>query len=331
MALSISVRWTAVPKNANVYSHYVGRGKTMNYRGWMFIGFSKEYPIGKIKQRTFMNDACLVYRTATGALNMIEPFCSHFGVNMRTGRVKKECIQCPMHGRVFHGDGRAANPEHRSIRSYPVAENRGLAFAYFDTVGVEPKWDPPQFLDEERFPDVLWRHSRLLELHHPSVPLDNSVDPRHFQFTHAMFGKCITDGEFQPNDHRAVGTMATKVTPPLSFFAGTRAEVITYFDSPLNTYLKAKVGLNDSDLCNFLTIIEGKKCRLTQIGIGRRSRNPFRWVVNAVSFAGSWYATYEDAPVWNNRKPQEPDNYGYQTDKALAAFRTWFEGFAYEP
>ncbi|MCA9533676.1 MAG: Rieske 2Fe-2S domain-containing protein [Myxococcales bacterium] len=303
----------------------------MNYRGWMFIGFSDEYPSGKIKPRTFMNEECLVFRTETGNLEVVEPYCSHFGVNMKTGRVVKECIQCPMHGRVFRGDGRGANSRHRPIRSYPVAENRGLAFAYFDHAGVAPQWEAPQFLDEATFPDILWRHARMLELHHPSVPLDNSVDPRHFLFTHSMFGKHIAEGEFTPNGHKALGTMATQLTKPLSYVSGTRAAVTTHFDGPLNTYLRADVGRSASDLCNFLTIIEGKKCLLTQIGIGRRSRNPLRLAEHAVGMMASWFATYEDAPVWNNRKPQEPDNDPHGTDRALADFRTWFEGFAYEP
>lgn len=303
----------------------------MNYRGWMFIGFSKDYPKRKIKPRTFMNEECLVFRTDSGKLMMIEPHCSHFGVNMKTGRVVKECIQCPMHGRVFHGDGKGANPKHRPIRAYPVSENRGLAFAYFDHEGVEPRWDPPKFLDEDQFPDVVWRHARMLELHHPSVPLDNSVDPRHFEYTHSMFGKRIEDGVFKPNGHKAVGTMSVVITPPLSYFSGERAEVITHFDSPLNTYLKSKVGLGDADLCNFLTIVEGKKCLLTQIGIGHRTANPFELFGHALGFLGSWYATYEDAPIWNNRKVQERDNYPHQTDKSLEEFREWFEGFAYDP
>jgi len=303
----------------------------MNYRGWMFIGFSKKYRKGKIYPRTFMNEECLAFRGESGQLNLIEPHCSHFGVNMTTGRVKKECIQCPMHGRVFRGDGRAVSSNQRPIRGYPIHEDSGLAFAWFDHAGVEPQWDPPQFLNAEEFPHVVWRHSRMLELHHPSVPLDNSVDPRHFQHTHAMFGKCIEDGEFEPDGHRGVGTMATQITPPLSYFSGGRAQVVTHFDGPLNTYLRAGVGTNDADLCNFLTIIEGKRCLLTQIGIGRRSRNPLRWAENAVGLMGSWYATWEDAAVWNNRKVQEPDNYSHQTDKTLAEFREWFDGFAYDP
>ena len=303
----------------------------MNYRGWMFIGFSKKYPKGKIKARTFMNEECLVFRTRSGALELIEPYCSHFGVNMRTGRVVNECIQCPMHGRVFKGDGTGANAKHRPIRSYPVHEQGGLAFAYFDVPGAEPQWEPPQFLTHDEFPDVLWSHSRMLELHHPSVPLDNSVDPRHFEYTHSMFGKHIADGEFKPDGHRAVGTMATQLISPLSLVAGRRADVVTHFDGPLNTYLQASVALNASNLCNFLTIIEGEKCLLTQIGIGRRSKNPFHLMVNAVSHASSWYATYEDAPVWNRRKRQAPDNNPHQTDRALEDFRAWFEGFSYRP
>lgn len=303
----------------------------MNYRGWMFIGFSRQYPKGKIKKRTFMNEECLVFRSGSGKLNMIEPYCSHFGVNMETGRVVKDCIQCPMHGRVFNGDGTGASPKHRPIRSYPVSENRGLAFAYFDHAGVEPHWDPPQFLDKEQYPDVLWSHSRMLSLHHPSVPLDNSVDPRHFEFTHAIFGKHTAEGEFKPDGHKAVGTMATTLAPPLSYLSGDAAEIVTYYDSPLNTFLQARMGPKNSNLCNFVTIIEGKKCLLTQFGIGRRTRNPADWFQNAVGFAGSWFATYEDVPVWNDRKVLEPDNYPHQTDRALEEFRVWFEGFAYHP
>jgi len=304
----------------------------MNYRGWMFIGLSREYPAGKIKTRTFMNEECLVFRTETGKLSMVEPYCSHFGVRMQTGRVVKECIRCPMHGRVFRGDGRSANPKHRPIRSYPVSQNRGLAFAYFDHAGVEPPWEAPRFLDEEEFPDILWRHKRTLELHHPSVPLDNSVDPRHFQFTHALFGKHTAEGEFKPDGHKATGAMATSLAAPLAYLAGGGHSVVTTrFDGPLNTYLRSEVRGAESHLCNFLTIIAGKKCVLTQIGIGHRTRNPLRLASHALAFLGSWYATYEDAPVWNNRKVQEPDNDPHQTDRTLEEFRAWFEGFAYDP
>jgi hypothetical protein len=58
--------------------------------------------------------------------------------------------------------------------------------------------------------------------------------------------------------------------------------------------------------------------------------NPVRLLADAVGFMGSWYATYEDAAVWNNRKIQEPDSHSHQTDQALEEFREWFEGFAYQ-
>ena len=99
----------------------------MNYRGWMFIGFSREYPKGKIKARTFMNEECLVFRSNSGKLNMVEPYCSHFGVNMTTGRVVKDSILCPMHGRVFHGDGSGAIVRPGNAReSYLVRRLFGL-------------------------------------------------------------------------------------------------------------------------------------------------------------------------------------------------------------
>jgi 3-ketosteroid 9alpha-monooxygenase subunit A len=57
----------------------------MNYRGWMFIGLSKDYAKGKVTERTLMNEKCLVFRANSGSLNVVEPYCSHFGVNMSSG------------------------------------------------------------------------------------------------------------------------------------------------------------------------------------------------------------------------------------------------------
>ncbi len=303
----------------------------MKYRGWMFIGFSDQFPKGKIKARTYMHEECLVYRSQTGQLSMVEPYCSHFGVNMTTGKVVKEFIQCPMHGRTFHGDGTCANSRYRSIRAYPVHEDRGLAFAWFDRAGVEPQWAPPAFLNDEEFPDILWRHARDLELHHPSVPQDNAVDPRHFEYTHSMFGRQTEEGLLELDGHEAIGRMATELLPPLKWVAGgDTSTVTTHYSGPLNDYLVTVTGKEEAHICNFLTIIEGRRCKLTQIGIGRRSNNPLKRFQDLVGMFGSWYATYEDAPVWNNRKVQAPDFYDHQTDKAIAEFREWFDSFIYE-
>ncbi|MDZ7734182.1 MAG: hypothetical protein U5R31_14920 [Acidimicrobiia bacterium] len=62
------------------------------------------------------------------------------------------------------------------------------------------------------------------------------------------------------------------------------------------------------------------------MGIGHRSWNPLRLVQDVVGFAASWYATKEDAAVWNDRKPQEPDDYPHQTDATLACFRERVRG-----
>lgn len=299
------------------------------FRGWMFIGFSDQFPKGRIKPRTYMHDECLVFRSQSGELNLVEPHCSHFGVNMSTGKVVKDMLQCPMHGRTFHGDGRCANSRYRPIRSWPVHEDRGLAFAWFDREGVEPQWDPPSYLDDDEFPDIVWRHSRDLELHHPSVPQDNAVDPRHFEFTHSMFGRQLEEGHFEADGHKAVGTMATQILPPLSWASGDRSSVTSWYDGPLNNRLTAEAKGHKSELVNLLTIVEGRRCKLTQIGIGRKSLNPLLRFRDAVGMAASWYATKEDAPVWNNRKVQPIDPYPHETDQAILQFREWFDGFAY--
>ncbi len=302
------------------------------FRGWMFIGLSKNFPKGKIKKRTFMHEECLVYRAESGELNMVEPYCSHFGVNMATGKVIKDYIQCPMHGRTFKGDGTCTKVEQKSIRSYPVAEDRGLAYAWFDNPGVEPQWEHPKFLNDEDLPDILWAHARTMDLHHPSVPQNNAVDPRHFEFTHSMFGKETVPGEIRTEGHEAWCKMGTELLSPLKNVAGgDTSEVITYYSGFLNDYLQSRVGAEVQHLCNFLTVIDGKKCKLTQVGVGKKSLNPIKRFQDWVGAFGSWYATYEDDPIWSNRKPIEPDYYPHETDKAIKAFTDWADSFAYTP
>ncbi len=305
------------------------------FKGWMFIGFSDKFPKGQIKARTYMNEDCLVFRSESGQLNMIEPYCSHFGVNMATGKVMGDDIQCPMHGRMFHGDGACRSKKFDSIRGYPVSESHGLAFAWFDDPALEsstnPEWPAPQFLNDE-LPRVLWRHHHVLELHHPVVPQNNAVDPRHFEFTHAMFGKETVSGDFKAEGYKAYCKMGAALEPPLSWLAlGTKSEVTTYYESPLNDYLISATGINTQHLCNFLTVIDGKTCKLTQIGIGKRSFNPITIIQNWVSAFFSWNATREDAPVWNNRKPMPQNYYPHDTDDAIRQFCEWTDTFQYFP
>ncbi len=39
-----------------------------------------------------MDEECRVFRTASGKRDMVEPYCSYFGVNMAGGRVADEYI-----------------------------------------------------------------------------------------------------------------------------------------------------------------------------------------------------------------------------------------------
>lgn len=64
----------------------------MKVKGRMFVGLSCDYPQGKIRRRTYMDEECRVFRTASGKRDMVEPYCSYFGVNMAGGRVADEYI-----------------------------------------------------------------------------------------------------------------------------------------------------------------------------------------------------------------------------------------------
>src|SRR5689334_2497960 len=120
--------------------------------GWFAIGFSSDFPKGKVITRHNFGQDIVVYRTLEGELRATEPHCPHLGAHLGYGgSVAGDRLRCPFHGWCFDGQGRCVEipgaarvPPHAALRQWPLVERNGVAFVHHHKAIAPPSWDVPR-------------------------------------------------------------------------------------------------------------------------------------------------------------------------------------------
>ena len=74
--------------------------------GWYAFGLASELAPGGVLSRPFMGDDLVVYRTRSGVLRAVEPYCPHLGAHLgHGGRVDGELIVCAFHAFAYDTAG----------------------------------------------------------------------------------------------------------------------------------------------------------------------------------------------------------------------------------
>ena len=74
--------------------------------GWFIVGFASELVPGQVKRAHYFGEELVIFRTASGQINVLDAYCQHLGANMGVGgTVEGEHIVCPWHGWHWNGDG----------------------------------------------------------------------------------------------------------------------------------------------------------------------------------------------------------------------------------
>jgi nitrite reductase/ring-hydroxylating ferredoxin subunit len=154
---------------------------------WYLFGEARAVTHGPIS-REILGRRLVAFRTAGGALAVMEGRCAHLGTDLGAGRVVDETLECPFHRWRYGADGRCVHipacaviPDFARLRTYPAVERHGFIF-FFN--GPAPLFPLPFFPGEE--PDDFL----------PSKPFDaillcpwwmvgaNVFDVQHFKAAH---------------------------------------------------------------------------------------------------------------------------------------------------
>ena len=146
---------------------------------------------GAVATRRLAGEDLVLFRTRSGALSAVPPFCPHLGAHLgHGGRVEGNALRCPMHGFCFDASGRCVRtgygkriPKAARLLPFPVVERDGAAFVWHSTDPRAPAWDLPEAPDRS-FSTL---RTRTLTLHgHPQETSENSVDVGHLECVHGF-------------------------------------------------------------------------------------------------------------------------------------------------
>jgi phenylpropionate dioxygenase-like ring-hydroxylating dioxygenase large terminal subunit len=156
--------------------------------GWFAVAFADELPPGRVLRRRFMGEDLVVYRTRSGVVRIVEPYCPHLGAHLgHGGRVEGEAIVCPFHHFAFGTDGRCVRtgygtrPPAVQLGQREVQEVNGAILVWHHAGGAPPTWEvAPQSTDG--FPAPVHYQATLVD--HPQEIVENTIDTGHIAPLH---------------------------------------------------------------------------------------------------------------------------------------------------
>jgi nitrite reductase/ring-hydroxylating ferredoxin subunit len=141
-----------------------------------------------------MGEDLVIFRDKSGAIGLLNKFCSHRGVSLEFGLVAEHGIRCCYHGWLFGTDGAIletpAEPPNSALRrefrhgAYPVRETEEFIFAYMgppEAMPPLPEYESFSYPDgNELAPYRLDWPCNWLQIQ------ENAADPVHTSYLHAI-------------------------------------------------------------------------------------------------------------------------------------------------
>jgi phenylpropionate dioxygenase-like ring-hydroxylating dioxygenase large terminal subunit len=198
--------------------------------GWFMVTRADELEPGGIRERTFLGQQVVAFRTASGRAAVVSAHCPHLGANLaRGGSVVEESLRCPFHSLRWGLDGRCVGSDYPGDPSYagtlpvyPTIERFGFLFAWHDPTGGEPSFDIPD-LELAGWTDVAVTTIPIRA--HVETIHENGVDTVHFGVVHGFPLSEPSYGDSGPSFHSEFHFS----TP--NFLREGPPEISTFFDT----------------------------------------------------------------------------------------------------
>ena len=160
-------------------------------RYWHVVAATAQLDEDPVRPVRVLGEDLVLYRDEAGKLGLIGQRCAHRGISLAYGIPQANGLRCAYHGWVYNEQGQVVDMPFEpaclplKITAYPVQELGGLIFAYLGPTPAPllPRWD---LLVREDF-DRTVRIGANLECNWLQ-PMDNAMDPVHFEHLHAAFG-----------------------------------------------------------------------------------------------------------------------------------------------
>ncbi|MFJ4478796.1 Rieske 2Fe-2S domain-containing protein [Streptomyces xanthochromogenes] len=298
--------------------------------GWFCLGQTREIPPGTVITRPFMGGDLVLYRTRSGKLCAVRPYCPHLGAHLGVGgRIDGELLVCPFHKFAYDTTGQCARtpygkpPRNTSLTRHDVQEKAGLVWVWHHSDGMAPTWSLPDLPVYGAHPAV--RSTRLSG--HPQEFLENTADTGHGRELHG-WSSFIVEVLTRPTDPvmRLKGSVVSRI-PVLGKFrqefdltaiglAGSQIHFSSFGGRLKATTFALATPVSPWEVR--LWLISSGALR-PSFGIGTR-------VVSQLMLAWVWQQATAEIPIWNHKKylPHPRLN---SEDGPIGPFRVWARQF----
>jgi len=158
---------------------------------WYVIAWDHEVPESGLFTRTVLDEAILLYRTASGGeIVALRDRCCHRLAPLSKGRHEGDCVRCGYHGLLFDRSGRCIEipgsdtvPPKARVQSYPVAMKNKWVFVW---MGDPARADLSLLPDNFSCDDPEWDYvPGYLHYQTPQQLIcDNLLDFSHLSYVH---------------------------------------------------------------------------------------------------------------------------------------------------
>ena len=157
---------------------------------WYFVCSGAKLPGEGCRPLGFQiaHKSFVAFRDSRGVARVLSGRCCHFGSSLAAGKIVDDCVECPLHGWRFDGDGVCRLipagdpiPQWAGQRSYPVTERFGQVFFFF---GETPTFEIQGFegIDDE---ELLCAAPLFFDVGCPWYVIGaNGFDGQHFRVSH---------------------------------------------------------------------------------------------------------------------------------------------------
>lgn len=167
--------------------------------GWFLLGYLGDLEPGAVQPLRYFGRDLVLFRTASGAVTLLDAFCPHLGAHLgHGGKVDGEGIVCPFHAWRFGVDGVCTGvpyakhmPRKASVNAWHVKVVADMIFAWHHPRGLAPTWDIPDHVPEHAAPDGTpnaewtdWTRCSWTVRSVNQEMAENAVDAAHFRYLH---------------------------------------------------------------------------------------------------------------------------------------------------
>ncbi len=299
-------------------------------QSWYPICLSKEIKKSNLKPINLFGTEWLLFRGKDNKLGLVSRYCPHMGTDLANGKVKNNCIACPLHEWQFNADGQCTKmppsnikPQHVKTGRLFVEEKYGLVFAFW---GDKILFDIPNFTEIDN-PVYSTPYIRKLENTYLAVSI-NGFDTWHFY-----------------NVHNRLISEDYEIYSDTIFHIGIKLEVCVILKHWYD-YVVKSLGLGKSKIqldyyggnlimvhskktghCAFLALLPGesdKTCTLFFIAaLPKKANNMFTKILERLKLRFLRFMSFgfikPDVPVQKNMRPKK----GIMTVKDASVVEFW--------